>query len=1532
MSKQVGFKLQFDGTRTSVSEMKDVENELVLVSEKIRQLKIDSKNILEPLIKSQTTLKGILTTINKLLDEQSNSLKNSKIGKTFDETVVQKYTDKIKMLKDEILKLQIELKNKPINPINLDGTKEKITASLEQVKQLAPAFDSIAKGGANNLFNKIAAIDSQLKIVTLNLKAAQKNDTGSVNDQGNISELLAQQSALIAQKKLLKQESVSLSTQLTKESKNYDPTSIIGMRLELVKLEKEYINLSVEARNSSEGIAKFNKLTSLSSTLNAEEQNIGIFKRNVGNYRDAVNGLIPTLQKLSGAGLLSQKELLNLFKSENKAKVDALQKEIEQLSASFLKLTVAERQAADGQQLFAQLNGKITELGNTAVDTTSKFSKFGQGALSIGNVITGGLIGGGLVLGVQTAFQGIKKAIDISAELTDVQADVKKTTDLTIDQVKALTETFKSIDTRTSTKGLLEIATIAGQLGVKGVEGVEAFTKSINVVTVALGDDLAGGVDQISNDLSKLSNVLFGATEDGTLLAENIGYLGNTLNVLAASGAATGDKMVEFGTRIGSTLVPLGATAAQVLALSATFDSLNINPEKGATAINNLVKDIGTNIELFSKTLNINQQELKDTFNSDPIEAFNVVLKQLNEISGGDKTKTLSLLKELKQTGEGVSTIFFQMGTNQSLYNKYLLASNEAIKTTTSLTIEYEAKNNNLAGTIDKINKKIADFSSSQGLITFFELGGAAILKFLSLMEAVGVGLSLLGKKIGALKDGILLSTDFSDIDKSIKKTFGEGLSNEFENGKFKNQSANLALALTDLRKNNKLIEKEIYDAELKISIAKFKAAYSFNDTTIKQQNDIIKFQEGLILKAKNKIVDEKLFASNFVSSVAFTPDKDLSTEELKAKAAKDKLAQDKIDADKIEADKDTNARLIQQRKDLAEKRLQIQKQEEADLENLRRRLEDLRIGNISDQFKKEFEKINNDAKNQIKDLEKQLILKPTNQNQLDKNSTIQKAIEQIVILQKAQVKAIELKEAETIQAATNSLIAVKNEINDIIKSGSKIAIESNIDIAKFELSKLTQDIELRYTTNEDNLKLALARGKLTQAEFDEAIKENTDKKLKEQLAAQISYVDSVNKLYDELKNTELALLDIKHKSTIETIKQKLILDNAKLDQDKINNPKLSSTYEDQKQSNILEAIAQLQKAKKELAAAKVKIEQDNVKNKKESSDQIIVIVKNQTDEEIKEAERSRDKRLELLKTIRDSAIDLAKQASDVLFEIDVERDQKRFEKQSANLEKEKAARLKLAKGNAQEEEKINAEFDAKKKKLDKQKFEEDKKRATNEALINGALAVIKTFATYGFTPIGAALAAAQAIATAIQIAKIKSTNFAKGGKHGEHFRESGVGGKTGRSHQAPDATGERPVGTATFHAEEYTMPRIQTKGHDDIVEVLDENRKALFAGRSHNLRKNLMNALIKNEKKTNRLTTTRSAEFPALYQKNYYSQQAVYSNNINDSALDSLATKIATSVKESIISGTKEAYEASTQKIIENSIRVNLMENIKSK
>ena len=1678
MSKQVGFKLLFDGTNQSVQEMKNVETALAAVSAKIVSLKTDSKSILDPLIKSQTALKAILTTINKLLDEQSKSLSNSKLGKTFDETVVQKYTDKIKILKDEILKLQIELKNKPINPINLDGTKEKIQASLEQVKQLAPAFDKIATGGANNLFNKIAAIDSQLKVVNTNLKAAQKNDTGSANDQGNISQLLAQQSALIASKKLLKQESVTLSTQLTKESKNYDPTSIIGMRLELVKLEKEYINLGVDARNSAEGLEKFNKLVSLSSTVNAEEQKIGIFKRNVGNYRDAVNGLIPTLQKLSNAGLLSQKELLNLFKAENKAKVDALQKEIEQLSAAFLKLSTAEKQAANGQQLFAQLNGKISELGNTAIDTSSKFGKFGESALSIGNVITGGLIGGGIIVGLQTAFQGVKKAINISAELTDVESDVRKTTGLSIDEIKKLEEAFKKIDTRTSTTELLKIAAIAGQLGVTGTKNVQAFAESLNIVTVALGDDLSGGVDQISNDMAKLSNILFGASTDGTVLANNILHLGNTLNVLASNSAATGDKIVDFASRIGRSLIPLGVSAEQVLALSATFDTLNIIPEQGATAINNLIKDIGANTALFSKTLQLNKKDLENAFNTDPLSAFNIVLNKINALAGSDKTVVLNLLKQLRQTGEGVSSVFLQLGANQKIYNDNLGFTIPAIKSTSSLLNEFNLKNDNLAGGLDRLNKKLQDIATNPSFILFVEkvvnllIGAAGLLADASgaigtffdrittdvvgsnnKMDASFLGLKvnnlalsesnyIVGKSIGELNNFTIKETAAINAtikviqDENISKTSKSKLIDELV-AKYPDllDKYDLEFASTerlgkiqqdltdDLKKQTferikiktkglleeKLINEQILFAELELGRGLnavqngLAGLFGVKDKVINEaKQNSLKSQSELEQKIKD--LDEtfnRVATNNGLDKILIKADDDINKindrlrgllngtsdaleSETISQKAKDRILQISKEADQLRqlinagtktgdfdsasgqqalqvklnkankliaefralddkankeikgADERTLAEIEANNKKLGKtSKAKVDKAAD-DLENLKRRLKELEIGNISDQFQRELDKVNNDFENSVKDANKKKIAIPITANDIEINKTIEKTIAQLKILNETQVDAIALKEAEAIKAAAQSLIKIKEEINSIIASGVSIDIQSNIDALSFGSDQIKRKIDLEYNVDLESLKKQLSEGQITEQQFKDKSVELEKTKLHKELEQLKSYQKEVTTIYDALYNNELKTLELKD----EERRREILITAEKEKQKILDGVKDGSIKPDSAENQIIEinkrVKTELLEQDNKFNAEEKKLYQDKIKNNQTAQDAILNAARSLGDKELELQRELNEKKIaldkELRETIKNQAIDLAGQVSDTLFSLQQERAEKSFANETANLERERAARIKLVKGNTQEEEKINAEFDAKKKKLDKQKFEDDKKRATKEAIINGALAIIKTFATYGFTPISAALVAAQAIATGIQIAKINATTFAKGGKHSDHFRQSGAGGKTGSSALPKDATGERPVGTATFHADEYTMPRIQTQNNSDIVEVFEDNRKALFAGRQNDLRKNLMSALIRGQKQTDRIITPKNNAFPALYQKNYFSQSPIYTNNINDSTLDSLAVKIAASVKESIVSGTMEAYEASTQKIIENTIRFNLMENIKAK
>jgi hypothetical protein len=72
-------------------------------------------------------------------------------------------------------------------------------------------------------------------------------------------------------------------------------------------------------------------------------------------------------------------------------------------------------------------------------------------------------------------------------------------------------------------------------------------------------------------------------------------------------------------------------------------------------------------------------------------------------------------------------------------------------------------------------------------------------------------------------------------------------------------------------------------------------------------------------------------------------------------------------------------------------------------------------------------------------------------------------------------------------------------------------------------------------------------------------------------------------------------------------------------------------------------------------------------------------------------------------------------------------------------------------------------EFEKQRLAIDKKAFEQKKRTSTREAIINGALAVTKAFATAGY-PAGLVTAALAAIQTGIQVAAIQAQTFAKGG------------------------------------------------------------------------------------------------------------------------------------------------------------------------
>ena len=83
---------------------------------------------------------------------------------------------------------------------------------------------------------------------------------------------------------------------------------------------------------------------------------------------------------------------------------------------------------------------------------------------------------------------------------------------------------------------------------------------------------------------------------------------------------------------------------------------------------------------------------------------------------------------------------------------------------------------------------------------------------------------------------------------------------------------------------------------------------------------------------------------------------------------------------------------------------------------------------------------------------------------------------------------------------------------------------------------------------------------------------------------------------------------------------------------------------------------------------------------------------------------------------------------------------------------------------------KINEKFDAKERKAKR----EGQKIAELQARISGAISIMKTFETYGATPIGFSMAALMAVNTALQIQTIRAQKFERGGMVGGRRHSQG--------------------------------------------------------------------------------------------------------------------------------------------------------------
>lgn len=454
-------------------------------------------------------------------------------------------------------------------------------------------------------------------------------------------------------------------------------------RVELAKLKKEEQELKNTRLQTAAEIAEVNKQLAKNrleqqelrkAAKKAREEN----KATVGSYKEAQERL-----KLLG-------------------------NEIRNTTGGFQKMTPALKEKI---KEYRELNDRLKEFDATMGNHQRNVGNYKAALDGLKSYIAA-------FFTLQTALQGLRFVVSTNAEISDSLADVRRTAGLTAEEAENLSEQLKKIDTRTSLKGLLEIATIGGQLGI-AKDQLGGFTKAVDQLAVSLSGELQGGAEGIAKSLGVLDNV-FGITKQNAGDVEkSYNQIGSAILGLGQSGLATGDYLTDFANRVGGLAKQFGISLPVVLAYGAVLQESGVNAEVAGTSFNRLISNLATNRVSFFNVAkiadaNLTLKEFTNIINTDTNKAMSLFFAGLQK--GGTSTTSFNdILKKLKLTGAGVSQAVAALAGHQEDLNGHIQQANKDFQDATLSVEQFALKNDNLAAVFEKIRNKISNIFTDSG-------------------------------------------------------------------------------------------------------------------------------------------------------------------------------------------------------------------------------------------------------------------------------------------------------------------------------------------------------------------------------------------------------------------------------------------------------------------------------------------------------------------------------------------------------------------------------------------------------------------------------------------------------------------------------------------------------------------------------------------------------------------------------------------------------------------------------------------------
>lgn len=403
------------------------------------------------------------------------------------------------------------------------------------------------------------------------------------------------------------------------------------------------------------------------------------------------------MNQLKGASASTERILSRLDKATPKE----LNKTLRQLKN---ELNGIERGTAAWDAQIAKIKAVRAEIdsvndamreGDSLSDRVAEWlNKWQMALVAVGAAITGLVMAG-------------RKAVNAYAEMEQEMANVRKFTGMEADEVAALNEEFKKMDTRTSREELNQLAQEAGRLGKTSQEDVLGFVRAADKINVAL-DDLGSGA---TLTLSKLTGIFGDEQRLGTEKA--LLSVGSVINELSQNCSASAPYIAEFASRMGGVGAQAGMTVQQIMGFAAVLDSNNQKLEASSTALSQVIVRIYQDPAKYARVAGMDVQKFTNLVKTDMNAALIEFLSTLKQ--AGNMDVLSPMFKDMGENGSRAISALSTLANHIDQVKAQQLVANEAFEEATSIDKEFEVQNNTVQAGLDKAKNRVHELAVELG-------------------------------------------------------------------------------------------------------------------------------------------------------------------------------------------------------------------------------------------------------------------------------------------------------------------------------------------------------------------------------------------------------------------------------------------------------------------------------------------------------------------------------------------------------------------------------------------------------------------------------------------------------------------------------------------------------------------------------------------------------------------------------------------------------------------------------------------------